>query len=84
MGISQPNQKEILDEIFKLPNPKKFLEMAHQKFEEERKKREYFYNEVAEFTKSEFILGEIIIHSPVKKEHNDVLLNLVRIIDTYG
>jgi len=42
-----------------------------------------FINEVAEFKKSEFILGEIIIHSPVKKEHNDVLLNLVPLVNTY-
>jgi Uma2 family endonuclease len=86
MGISQQSQKEqkeILDKIFNLHNPKKFLEEAHQKLEEERKKREYFYNEVAEFKKSEFILGEIIIHSPVKKEHNDILLSLVRLVDTY-
>lgn len=86
MGISQPNQqeqKEILDRIFKSSNPQFFVDKIQQKLEEERKKREYFYNEVAEFTKSEFILGEIIIHSPVKKEHNDVLLNLVRLVDTY-
>lgn len=83
MGISQPNQKEILDNIFKLSNPKEFLETAHQKLEEERKKREYFYNEVAEFKKSEFILGEIVIHSPVKKEHNDVLLNLAMLFNMY-
>lgn len=83
MGISLPNQKELLDGIFKLPNPQDFIEKAQQKLEEERKKREYFYNEVAEFKKSEFILGEIIVHSPVKKEHNDVLLNLVTLLTTY-
>ncbi len=86
MGISQQNQldqKEILDKIFQLSNPQRFIQLANEKLEEERKKREYFYNEVAEFTKSEFILGEIIIHSPVKKEHNDVLLNLVTLVNTY-
>jgi Uma2 family endonuclease len=83
MGIPIPNQKELLDFIFKLSSPEKFIQEAHQKLEEERKKREYFYNEVAEFKKSEFILGEIIIHSPVKKEHNDVLLNLLRLVDSY-
>lgn len=86
MGISTPkqkNQKELLDEIFNLSNPQHFLQLANEKLDEERKKREYFYNEVAEFTKSEFILGEIVIHSPVKKEHNDVLLNLVTLLNTY-
>jgi len=86
MGISQLNQKEhkeLLDKIFNLSNPKDFLQEVQKKLEEERKKREYFYNEVAEFKKSEFILGKIIIHSPVKKEHNDVLKNLLRVIDNY-
>lgn len=83
MGISQPNQKELLDKIFKLSNIEDFVEEVQQKLKEERKKREYFYNEVAEFKKSEFILGEIVIHSPVKKEHNDVLNNLHLLINAY-
>ncbi|PIY09454.1 MAG: hypothetical protein COZ18_07945 [Flexibacter sp. CG_4_10_14_3_um_filter_32_15] len=43
MGISQPNQKELLNEIFNLSNPQRFLQLANEKLEEERKKREYFY-----------------------------------------
>ena len=33
--------------------------------EEERQKREHFYNDVTEYDKAEFINGEIIVHSPV-------------------
>ena len=86
MGIAyrnQLNENEILNQILQLSNPQKFIKEVQQTLEEERKKREYFYNEVAEFKKSEFILGEIIIHSPVKKEHNDVLRNLTRLMDNY-
>ncbi len=46
-------------------------------------KYEYFLNEIAEQHKSEYIDGEIIIHSPAKKKHVDVNLNLVTIIRTY-
>jgi len=46
-------------------------------------KYEYFLNEIAEQHKSEYINGEIIIHSPAKKKHIDVNLNLVSIIRAY-
>ncbi len=46
-------------------------------------KYEYFLNEIAEQHKSEFINGEIIIHSPAKKIHIDVSKNLTKIIDFY-
>lgn len=46
-------------------------------------KRAHFYKEVSEFQKSEFINGEIIIHSPVAREHNIVSGNLYKILDTY-
>jgi Uma2 family endonuclease len=83
MGISIADKDKLVDTIFSLSNPEKFIEEIQHKLEEERRKREYFYNEVAEFKKSEFILGEIVIHSPVKKEHNDVLNNLHPLINTY-
>ena len=59
MEIVQPNrpdEKKLLENLFKLPNPQAFIEETQKKLEEERKNREYFYNEVAEFKKSEFIL----------------------------
>ena len=31
----------------------------------------------------EFINGEVIVHSPVKKAHNDISTNLVKLLDTY-
>ena len=61
---------------------------------EEQQKRERFYDEITEQQKAEFINGEIIVHSPVKIEHNSLFdlrqryipsfLNLFRIyIRTY-
>ncbi|MDX2245691.1 MAG: Uma2 family endonuclease [Bacteroidia bacterium] len=45
--------------------------------------RNTFYNNISEFEKAEFINGEIIIHSPVKKEHNDVTGSLYQLLNTY-
>ncbi len=36
---------------------------------EERKKRKQFYEDVREDQKAEFINGEVIVHSPVRIEH---------------
>jgi len=43
----------------------------------------FYLNEVAEHKKSEYINNEIVIHSPAKKKHVDVSLNLVSIIRAY-
>ena len=40
--------------------------------QEEQKKRQQFYKDVTDEEKVEFINGKIIVHSPMKKEHNDV------------
>ena len=48
----------------------------------EQQRRQQFYAEIDDDVKAEFINGEVIIHSPVKKEHTDttgflyMLLNL--------
>ena len=51
--------------------------------EEERQKREYFYNEVAEYEKAEFINGEIIVHSPAKKRDTEAGKRLLHLLDLY-
>ncbi len=51
--------------------------------EEERQRREHFYNEVTEYEKAEFINGEIIVHSPVKKRHTEAGKLLIRLLDLY-
>jgi Uma2 family endonuclease len=56
--------------------------LAHV-LEEERQKREHFYDEVTEYEKAEFINGEIIVHSPVKKRHTEAGKLLLRLLDLY-
>ena len=49
----------------------------------EKAARERFYNEMTEGEKVEFINGEVILHSPVKKRHNDCVGRLYKLLDTY-
>ncbi len=50
---------------------------------EERKKRRQFYEDVREDQKAEFINGEVIVHSPVRIEHNITGKLLLRFMDIY-
>ena len=49
----------------------------------ERTKRKYFYEVVTESQKSEFIDGEIVVHSPVKLIHNLVSNNLFILLKSF-
>jgi Uma2 family endonuclease len=44
----------------------------HNALELEKQRRLQFYNDIDDDMKVEFINGEIVVHSPVKKEHTDV------------
>lgn len=75
--------KEILEEIMSRATAPDIVKRLNEFLEEERKKREHFYNEITEFEKAEFINGEIIIHSPVKLMHNDASSNLFQLINPF-
>ncbi|AEE49821.1 Uma2 family endonuclease [Haliscomenobacter hydrossis] len=51
--------------------------------EDEKRRRQEFYRDIDDDMKVEFINGEIIVHSPVKKEHTDATGFLYKILDTY-
>ncbi|MEZ4529166.1 MAG: Uma2 family endonuclease [Desulfobacterales bacterium] len=50
---------------------------------EERKKRKQFYEDVREDQKAEFINGEVIVHSPVRIEHEFASSSLMRLMSIY-
>jgi Uma2 family endonuclease len=77
------NDQELLDEIMSLPSAPAIVEQARHALEAERQRREQFYNEISEYEKAEFINGEVVIHSPVKKEHNDASGNLYALLHAY-
>jgi Uma2 family endonuclease len=51
--------------------------------EEEQRRRQHFYADIDDDIKAEFINGEIIIHSPVKKEHTDAVGALYKLLDVF-
>lgn len=51
--------------------------------EAEKRRRLEFYRDIDDDTKAEFINGEIVIHSPVKKEHTEATGFLYKTLDTF-
>lgn len=50
----------------------------------ERQRRLQFYHDIDDDMKIEFINGEIIAHSPVKKQHTDVVGALFHLLDYFA
>lgn len=60
---------EIIDHILAKPEAMLIIKEAKMLLDKEQLKRKDFYKTVTEQEKSEFINGEIIVHSPVTKRH---------------
>lgn len=72
--------KKILDQ----PDAPRVIEALQQALQEEQRKRTDFREWVTPAVKAEFINGEVIIHSPVKRKHWKITDLLSRIISIYS
>ncbi len=59
----------LIDPIRRSPQFPVMLDILQRQWEEEKRKRLAFYEEVTPDQKAEFIDGEIIIHSPARNRH---------------
>ena len=59
----------LIEEILERPDAALQFEFFQKAMEDEKVRRKTFYDWITEGTKAEFINGEIVIHSPVKKRH---------------
>lgn len=70
-----------VSEILKSPGAVLFFQEMQAALEDEARRREEFREWLTEDVKAEFINGEIVLHSPVKRKHyliSDRLNNLLR------
>ena len=74
---------ELIEKVFVSPEAQLIVDEVQKKLDEERRRRELFYNEITEYEKAEFINGEIVVHSPVKKRHNDYSFQLAMLMKTF-
>lgn len=69
--------------ILESPAAPALAAQLNKALEEEKMRRLQFYKEIDDDEKAEFINGEVIIHSPVKKEHTEAVGFLYKLMDTY-
>ena len=73
----------LIEQILDLPDAPLLHQQIGIKLNEERIRREKFYNDIDESMKVEFINGEIIVHSPVMKRHNEANGLLFHLLDIH-
>jgi Uma2 family endonuclease len=74
---------ELLEKLVESPNAIKIIEAAQSVFEQEKIKRQEFYDLTHEDMKAEFINGEIVFHSPARLRHLTVSTNFTTLLHTY-
>ncbi len=75
--------ESLVKEILSKPQAQLVVERVNEELVKELRKRQEFYDLVHDNMKAEFINGEIIIHSPEVKEHNDSTKGLLSLLDNY-
>lgn len=75
--------ENLLEQILDLPDAAILMQEVNTRLNEERQRREKFYNDIDESIKAEFINGEMIVHSPVMKRHNDAMGLLYKLLRIY-
>ena len=74
---------DLTDEIYEHPEfPAIVADLSHRLLREQRD-RQQFYAWLRDDVKAEFINGEIVIHSPVKRAHLVATENLTALLRTY-
>lgn len=75
---------DLVKRILNRPDAPRQLEALQQAMADERRRRHEFYEWVTEDIKAEFIQGEIVIHSPVKKKHLDASTRLSSLLSVFS
>jgi len=75
--------ESILEPIVSSPKLNLYLKQLQDIVNDENIKRQRFYQDIREDQKAEFIKGEVIVHSPVRIEHNIVGKLLLELLDMY-
>lgn len=75
---------DYVEKIMASPNAPQQLDALYAALQEEKKRRHDFREWITPAIKAEFINGEVILHSPVKKRHFSVTDLLSRVLSIYG
>lgn len=77
-------ESNIVDELMQSPDAPIIASELQQRLRKEQEKRQAFYDSLsAEENKVEFINGEIVIQSPVKRQHGLISGNIYSMVKTF-
>ncbi|MDX1940640.1 MAG: Uma2 family endonuclease [Saprospiraceae bacterium] len=76
-------KEDIAEQLLEMPNAPLVIQQVQQALAAEQELRKHFYDIVTEDQKAEFINGEIIVHSPVKKRHDNASGNLYILLKAF-
>lgn len=74
---------EFVTELFDAPNAQLIIDRVQVMLNDEKKRRLEFYEWLQDDVKAEFINGEVIMHSPVKRRHLRASKRLFRLMYDY-
>jgi len=74
---------KVLEPLIASPKLALYMSELGNLLAHEKAAREQFYCDMDETDKTEFINGEVIVHSPVKKRHNDCSQRLIVLLRNY-
>jgi Uma2 family endonuclease len=75
--------ENLLEQILDLPDAPLLMQEVNNRLNDERQRREQFYNDIDESMKVEFINGEIVVHSPAMKRHNQATGLLYQLLHNF-
>jgi Uma2 family endonuclease len=73
----------LIDQIYRSPNLPHILQELNKLWEKEQADRRAFYEQINENDKAEFINGQPLFHSPVKRKHSSALDFLQTLLSVY-
>ena len=73
-----------IERLMKMPDLPNVLQEANRRLDEERRRRQDFYEWVQDDQKAEFIFGEIVLHSPAADEHTDTVGYTFRVTSVFA
>lgn len=74
---------ELVAELFDAPDAQLIINRVQAMLDDEKKRRKEFYEWLQDDVKAEFINGEVIMHSPVKRRHLRANGNLTTLLRVY-
>lgn len=74
---------EFVTELFDAPDAQLIIDRVQAMLNDEKKRRQEFYEWLQDDVKAEFINGKVIMHSPVKRRHLRASGNLTTLLRVY-